>query len=40
MGDSLLQMAEADAATQFLGIEVHRPGVGRLLAQALTAKVR
>jgi len=40
MGDSLLQMAEADAATQFLGIEVHRPGVGRLLAQTLTANVR
>ena len=39
MGDSLLQMAEADATTQFIGIEVHRPGVGRLLAQALTAKV-
>lgn len=39
MGDSLLQMAEADATTQFIGIEVHRPGVGRLLAQALTAEV-
>ena len=39
MGDSLLQMAEAEATTQFIGIEVHRPGVGRLLAQALTAKV-
>ena len=39
MGDSLLQMAEADATTQFIGIEVHRPGVGRLLAQALTAQV-
>ena len=33
MGDSLLQMAIADPNTQFLGIEVHRPGVGRLLGQ-------
>lgn len=32
MGQSLLAMAEADPATQFLGVEVHRPGVGRLLA--------
>ena len=39
MGDSLLQIAEAEATSQFLGIEVHRPGVGRLLAQTLTAKV-
>ena len=39
MVDSLLQMAEAEATTQFIGIEVHRPGVGRLLAQALTAEV-
>ena len=35
MGDSLLQMAEAEPETQFVGIEVHRPGVGRLLSQAL-----
>ncbi|MDG2461288.1 MAG: tRNA (guanosine(46)-N7)-methyltransferase TrmB [Luminiphilus sp.] len=33
MGGSLLQMAGADPNTQFLGIEVHRPGVGRLLGQ-------
>ena len=37
MGDSLLSMAQADPETQFVGIEVHRPGVGRLLAQ-VTAK--
>ena len=37
MGDSLLQMAQADPATQFVGIEVHRPGVGRLLSQLLAS---
>ena len=31
MGDSLLQMAAAAPAWNFLGVEVHRPGVGRLL---------
>lgn len=31
MGDSLLAMAEADPATNFLGIEVHKPGVGKLI---------
>jgi tRNA (guanine-N7-)-methyltransferase len=31
MGQSLAAMAEADPATNFLGVEVHRPGVGRLL---------
>lgn len=31
MGDALLQMALADPDADFLGIEVHRPGVGRLL---------
>lgn len=32
-GDSLAAMAEAAPDTDFLGIEVHRPGVGRLLIQ-------
>jgi tRNA (guanine-N7-)-methyltransferase len=32
MGQSLLTMAGAAPATQFIGIEVHRPGVGKLLA--------
>ncbi len=32
MGDSLLQMAQAAPATNFIGVEVHRPGVGRILA--------
>mgnify|MGYP000524803648 CR=1 FL=1 len=31
MGDSLIEMAEADTETNFIGIEVHTPGVGRLL---------
>lgn len=31
MGDSLLQMAIQDPATNYIGIEVHRPGVGKLL---------
>jgi len=33
-GDTLLAMAQASPETDFIGIEVHRPGVGRLL-QAL-----
>ena len=40
MGDSLLQMAQADPASQFIGIEVHRPGVGRLLSQLLGAETQ
>lgn len=35
MGDSLLAMAEAQPDVNYLGIEVHRPGVGRLLSQVL-----
>ncbi len=39
-GDALLEMAAAWPETDFIGIEVHRPGVGRLLReldqQALT----
>lgn len=33
MGDSLAAMATADSERNFLGIEVHRPGVGHLLAR-------
>ena len=40
MGDSLLQMAQADPAAQFIGIEVHRPGVGRLLSQLIAAETQ
>jgi tRNA (guanine-N7-)-methyltransferase len=36
MGDSLLSMAEAEPLQNFIGVEVHRPGVGRLLNRALT----
>lgn len=31
MGQSLVAMAEASPATNFIGIEVHKPGVGKLL---------
>ena len=31
MGQSLLQMADADPGRHYLGIEVHRPGVGSVL---------
>jgi len=31
MGDSLLAMAEAHPEQNFLGIEVHKPGVGKLM---------
>ncbi len=31
MGDSLLEMAAANPQLNFLGIEVHKPGVGKLL---------
>lgn len=34
MGDSLLAMATADPNTNFIGIEVHPPGVGRLISGA------
>lgn len=33
MGDSLIQMAQESPEQDFIGIEVHRPGVGRLLNQ-------
>jgi len=31
MGQSLAEMAAAEPGSQFIGVEVHRPGVGRLL---------
>lgn len=34
MGDSLLAMAEAEPEKNFIGIEVHPPGVGRLINEA------
>lgn len=34
MGDSLLEMAKREPETDFIGIEVHPPGVGRLINEA------
>ncbi len=34
MGDSLLEMCKTDPDTNFIGIEVHPPGVGRLINEA------
>ncbi len=34
MGDSLLEMAEKNPTQNFIGIEVHVPGVGRLMSEA------
>lgn len=39
MGDSLLQMAQTETDKNFLGIEVHPPGVGRLINNAGKAAV-
>ena len=39
MGDSLLQMAMANPDSNFIGVEVHQPGVGRLLNNADKAGV-
>jgi tRNA (guanine-N7-)-methyltransferase len=39
-GEALLAAARADPASDFLGIEVHRPGIGRLLLAADQAGVR
>lgn len=43
MGDSLIEMAERYSQNNYLGIEVHKPGVGRLLgniAQRQLSNVR
>lgn len=37
MGHSLLEMAQASPEQDFIGIEVHRPGVGSLLSGVLDA---
>lgn len=39
MGTSLLQMAQAAPEKNFIGIEVHRPGVGKLLHDMADADV-
>ncbi|MFS1523627.1 tRNA (guanosine(46)-N7)-methyltransferase TrmB [Microbulbifer sp. 2304DJ12-6] len=40
MGDSLLAMAQAEPEKDFIGIEVHPPGVGRLINNAGKAGVK
>lgn len=40
MGDSLLAQAQAEPDKDFIGIEVHPPGVGRLLNNAADANVK
>lgn len=37
MGSSLVEMAQNEADKDFIGIEVHRPGVGNCLAEAKVA---
>lgn len=39
MGDSLLQMCQQEPDKDFIGIEVHPPGVGRLMNNALEADI-
>ncbi len=39
-GDSLLQQAEQNPERDFIGIEVHRPGVGRLLYMAHQQQIK
>ena len=40
MGDSLLEMCRQQPESDFIGVEVHPPGVGRLLNRAAAAGVR
>ncbi|WNO11749.1 tRNA (guanosine(46)-N7)-methyltransferase TrmB [Teredinibacter sp. KSP-S5-2] len=40
MGDSLLQMTKSSPETNFIGIEVHPPGVGRLISCAGKEEVK
>ena len=40
MGKSLVQMAKAAPDTDFIGIEVHRPGVGACLSDAVAEQVK
>ncbi|HEV2322287.1 MAG TPA: tRNA (guanosine(46)-N7)-methyltransferase TrmB, partial [Gammaproteobacteria bacterium] len=39
-GDTLLELAQRHPDEDFLGVEVHRPGVGRLLLNLETAGIR
>lgn len=40
MGDSLIAQALAEPMTDFIGIEVHKPGVGRLMNEAHKAGLK
>jgi tRNA (guanine-N7-)-methyltransferase len=40
MGDSLFEMAKASPETDFIGIEVHPPGVGTLLNRAHMSEIK
>ena len=40
MGDSLLAMAKAEAGRNFLGLEVHGPGIGNLLRGISTSDIK
>ena len=40
MGDSLVAMAEQNPESRYLGIEVHTPGVGKLLADVERRGIR
>ena len=40
MGKSLVQMAKAAPEKDFIGIEVHRPGVGACLSEAVAQQVK
>jgi tRNA (guanine-N7-)-methyltransferase len=40
MGKSLVQMAKAAPEKNFIGIEVHRPGVGACLSEAVAQQVK
>lgn len=40
MGDSLAEMALADPASNYIGIEVHRPGVGNLLQKLVANEIK
>ncbi|MCB1740353.1 MAG: tRNA (guanine(46)-N(7))-methyltransferase TrmB, partial [Gammaproteobacteria bacterium] len=40
MGDSLIELAQAQPQHGFIGIEVHTPGIGRLMSLAAAASLR
>jgi tRNA (guanine-N7-)-methyltransferase len=40
MGQSLIEMALAEPETNFIGIEVHRPGIGQILHEILRLNIQ